>query len=153
MKADLGRIYDETVTIVNVADAKSAGTQYDVYQKHELSHCMWSIRTDRTVEADGTVSIGTTHVVQVPESEDYLPYREWLKLEDRSKKFTISAGDYVIRGSVPEEIDSGNYRKVVAKYEPDAFEVQSFRDATKGAGFDHSTRGALRFAEPYIIEG
>lgn len=152
MRADLGQIYDKTVTVINRLDAKDGGTTYDTYYKHTLPQCMWSLVTTRNVEADGTVTIGTSHRVQIPENPDYMPYKLWVG-SDKNKSFTVRAGDYVVLGEVEDEITASNIRKVIAKYEPEAFQVQSFRDATKGAGFNHSVRGIRRFFEPYIIEG
>lgn len=153
MRADLGTIYDDTVTIVNRIDARDAGAMQDVYSKHVLRSCMWVAQSQRTVQSDGTVAIGTVHKVQVPESADYVPYREFAKMADRSGAFTVSQGDYIIRGEVAEDIDASTLKSVVASYEPDAFQVQHFRDSTKGAGFEHGTVGIMRFAECYYIEG
>lgn len=154
MRVNLGEIYNDTITLINKIDAKDNPTKEDMYEKRVLNGCMWTLRTERVVNADGTVTIGTTHQVQIPENVEYRPYKEWVALKDRENFFTIRPGDVVIKGVVSEEIDSGTVlRKVMANYEPDAFNVQMFRDATKGAGFEHSVSGILRFTEPYIIEG
>lgn len=154
MRVDLGKVYDQTITIVNKIDAKDSASKLDAFEKHVLHGCMWSLKTVRTVAEDGTVRIGTSHTVQIPESISYLPYKEWVRLEDRDSRFTIRTDDYIALGEVWEIIDSATtLRKVMANYEPDAFQVRAFRDATKGEGFEHSTAGAMRFAEPYIIEG
>lgn len=151
MRANLGQIYDKTVTVINRLDAKDGGTQYDTFYACVIPNVMWSLVTTRTVDTNGTVTIGTSHRVQIPENEQYHPYKEWAT--NPGEGFTISTGDYVVLGEVSEEITASNIRKVIAKYEPDAFQVQSFRNATKGDGFTHSTRGIRRFIEPYIIEG
>lgn len=150
MRANLGRIYSQTITLLNKLDAKDSDQKTDEYFKTIIPKCMWSLVTSRTVEPDGTVVIGTSHRVQIPEDENYHPYKEW---KDTREGFTIRAGDYVIKGTVTEEVDSGNFRNIVKQYEPDAFEVQTFRDATKGDGFTHSVKGVNRFIEPYILEG
>lgn len=152
MRANLGQIYDETITVVNKLDARDNAEKQDSYFKHILQHCMWSTRTTRSVEPDGTVDIGTTSVVQIPESENYLTYRAWSK-GDKDQAFTIRAGDYIVKGVVTEEITAANVKKILAQYEPDSFQVQTFRDATKGEGFTHSTSGIMRFTEAYIVEG
>lgn len=114
---------------------------------------MWADKVSRNVQTDGTVFVGTTHQVQIPEAENYLPYRDWRKAENRADSFTLRAGDYVIRGTVEEEITASTIKNVVKLYEPDAFQIQAFRDATKGAGFEHSTEGIMRFTEVYYVEG
>lgn len=153
MRADLGEIYNDTITVINKLDAKDAALKTDSYYTTVIEHCMWSDRVTRSVQTDGTVNIATSHQVQIPESENYMPYREWRKAEKRADSFTLRTGDYVIRGKVDEEINASTIRSVVRLYEPDAFQIQAFRDATKGAGFEHSTDGIMRFVEMYYIEG
>lgn len=152
MRANLGAIYDKTVTVINKLDARDSALKQDEYFKHEIDHVMWSLVTTRSVAQDGTVTIGTSHRVQIPESESYVPYKKWVGTDHQSV-FTVRAGDYVVLGSVAEEVSAATIKKVIAQYEPEAFQVQTFRDATKGDGFTHSTKGVRRFIEPYIIEG
>lgn len=153
MRADLGAIYDDTITIVNKLDARDSALKQDSYFVTTLEHCMWADKVNRSVQADGTVNIATSHQVQIPESANYMPYREWKEAETRRDSFTLRTGDYVIRGKVSEEITASTIKSVVKLYEPDAFQIQAFRDATKGAGFEHSTNGIMRFAEVYYVEG
>lgn len=153
MHADLGKIYDDTITVVNKLDAKDSALKQDSYFVTTLDHCMWTDKVTRTVQADGTVSVATAHQVQIPESENYMPYREWRKAEKRADSFTLRPGDYIIRGKIAEDISATTIRDVVRLYEPDAFQIQAFRDATKGDGFTHSTAGIMRFAEMYYVEG
>lgn len=153
MRADLGAIYDETITIVNKLDAKDSALKQDSYFVTKLEHCMWADKVSRTVQSDGTVNIATTHQVQIPEAENYMPYRDWRKAETRADSFTLRAGDYVFRGEVAEEITATTIKNVAKLYEPDVFQIQAFKDATKGAGFDHSTDGVMRFTEVYYVEG
>lgn len=153
MLADLGAIYDETITVINRLDAKDSALKTDTYFVTTLEHCMWADKVSRSVQSDGTVNVGATHQVQIPEAENYMPYREWKKAETRADSFTLRAGDYVIRGRVAEDVNASTIRSVVKLYEPDAFQIQAFRDATKGEGFDHSTDGVMRFAEVYYVEG
>lgn len=150
MRANLGRIYNTTITVLNKLDAKDSSQKMDEYKPTVIQHCMWSLVTSRTVQADGTVLIGTSHRVQIPEDALYRPYKEWKKdLEG----FTIRTGDYIVKGRIIEEVTTANYKSIIKQYEPDAFEVQTFRDATKGEGFEHSIKGINRFIEPYVIEG
>lgn len=152
MRVNLGKIYNQTVTVINKLDARDSSQKQDEYFIHVFDHCMWSLVTTRTVEGDGTVTIGTSHRVQIAENVDYLPYKEWIN-SDHETVFTVRAGDYVVLGEVTEEVTAANIKKVIQLYEPEAFQVQTFRDATKKEGFDHSTDGIMRFTEPYVIEG
>lgn len=153
MRADLGQIYDDTITVINKLNAKDSLLKQDAYYKTVIDHCMWSSKSVRDVSDAGIVNVGTVNQVQIPESENYLPYREWRKAENRDDAFTLRMGDYVIRGKVEEEIDASNIKQIISLYEPEAFQIQAFRDATKGAGFNHSTDGIMRFAEVYYVEG
>lgn len=154
MRADLGAIYDDTITIINKLDARDSLLKQDSYYKTVLEHCMWSVKNARTVTSDGTVKIAAVHQVQIPESENYMHYREWRKdANARETAFTLRTGDYVVRGEVTEEITASTIKSIMNTYEPDAFQIQAFRDATKGNGFDHSTDGIMRFAEVYYVEG
>lgn len=154
MRVDLGEIYDDTITVLNKLDARDSLLKQDTYYKTTIEHCMWSVKNTRTVQSDGTVVVGTVHSVQIPESENYLPYRKWRQdPEARESAFTLRTGDYVVRGEVPEQITASNVKKTMNDYEPDVFQIQAFRDATKGTGFDHATGGVMRFAEVYHVEG
>lgn len=146
-------IYDSTVTLLNRLDAKDSALNQDAYYKTVLHDCMWNDSSTRTVGSDGTVSLSTTHQVQIPEMEYYLPYREWKKPENRDTHFTVKEGDYVILGEVTEDVTPSNYRSVVKSYEPQAFQVQSFQDCTFGNGFSSSKSGWQRFAEVLSLEG
>lgn len=153
MRANLGKLYDETVTVLNRLDAKDAGERQDSYHVTVLHGCMWDSKATRSVQSDGTVIVGTVHRLQIPESGSYVPYREWSKLPERKGRFTLRQGDYVVLGEVSEEVTASNVKKVVASYEPEAFQVQHFSNLTKGAGMSGSKAGVLRFAECFYVEG
>lgn len=153
MHVDLGTLYNDTITVINKLDARDATLKEDAYFKHTLNGCMWSETSQRAVSSDGTVDIGTVFRVQIPENPFYLPYKEWCKQGNRSDHFTVSHGDYIVLGEVEEEITAANLNKVMRLYEPNAFQVQHFRDLTHGEGMEHSTAGVMRFAEVLYIEG
>lgn len=146
-------IYNSTITVINKLDAKDAALSQDAYYKTILAGCMWSDSSTRTVGSDGTVSIATSHRVQIPEMDNYMPYREWMQPENRDTKFTVREGDYVVLGEVTEAVTPSNVRSIVKQFEPEAFQVQSFQDCTFGDGFNSSDTGWLRFAEVLSIEG
>lgn len=153
MRVNLNELYRETITIINKLDAKDAALRQDAWYKTVLRDCMWSARTVRAVSADGTVAVGTSIRVQIPENADYVPYAEWSKPANRDARFTIRAGDYIIRGEVAEEITPSNVRKIVADHEPDACQVKAFADLTKRAGIHRGVMPLGRFAEVLSIEG
>lgn len=153
MRVDLDKIYDDTITVINKLNARDSLLKEDTYYTTVLEHCMYSVKSAQSIANDGSVNIGTVHQVQIPESENYLPYREWKELENRNDSFTLRTGDYIIKGEVTEPVDASTIKKVLSAYEPDVFQIQTFRDATKGSGFEHSTAGIMRFAEVYYVEG
>lgn len=174
MRVDLDSLYDETVTIVNRLDARDTPLRQDVYYAVTLTGCMWAQTQARTVQNDGTVVIGITHTVQVPENDRYMPYNEWAAAPkvppvetpgegaeavsdeeptEFEPPFTIRSGDHVFKGSVDAPKSASELKKMVSAHEPDVFQVQSFRDLTHGPGMEHSTEGIMRFAECYVLEG
>ena len=140
MRADVDALYDETVTVVHRISAKESGLPSDSFVKQEASGCMWAETAQRTVDSNGTVAIGTVRKVQIPESS--VP-----------DGLQVSAGDYVFRGEVAEDIDASNIRKVTALYEPDVFQVQHFRDLTRKSGLPDTGFGLMRFAQVWYLEG
>ena len=153
MRVNLDELYDETVTVLNRIDARDAGLKQDAYHATVLRGCMWDAKATRTVQSDGTVLIGTVHRLQIPESAAYVPYRDFVKLEDREGRFTLRHGDYVVRGEVDEQVDAANVKRIADEREPDAFQVQHFRNMTRPSGMNGSKRGVLRFSECYYVEG
>ena len=153
MRVSPATLYDETITVLNRIDAKEAGKPQDEYSVTVINGCMWGSTATRTVQSDGTVLVGTVHRIQIPKSDAYVPYREWLRLEDRNGRFTLRHGDYVVLGEVSGPVTASNVKGVVAKFEPDAFQIQHFRNLTKQAGMTHVTRGLLRFSQCYYLEG
>lgn len=167
MRVDLGELYNQTVTVVNRLDARDTPLRQDVYYATVLDGCMWSQKQVRTVQDDGTVVLGVTHVVQVPESDRFLPYNDWASETKVAPvgvdgdeggtpfvpPFTARLGDYVFKGEVEEPVDATALKKLVSRHEPDVFQIQSFRDLTHGPGMSHGTSGIMRFAECYVLEG
>lgn len=151
LRADLDAIYSgEDVTIVNKLDARHAAAKQDAYYVTVLHGCVWSESEVRTVQSDGTVSVGMVRRVQVPETVGYLPYRQWAA--DPASGFTVRGGDFVVRGTLSEAVDASNVRTLVARYEPDAFQVQAFRDLSL-PNLNAPRKGVLRLAEGLFMEG
>lgn len=152
MHVDTDTIYRDTITVLNKLDARDATLKQDAWYKTVLQDCMWTELVTRSVGADGTVNIGSSFRIQIPEKNNYLPYKQWITPANRDSYFTVSLGDYVILGEVSEEITPETLREIVKKYEPQACQVKSFRDLTN-SGIHSSTQGLMRFAEILSIEG
>lgn len=111
-------IYNQTVTILNkLKRADIDGGTVDVWYKHTVDNAVWYEDSARNSGGNG-VYIGTYITVLIPFNDDYIDYRKWKKLssEERSAKFTMSSGDYIVLGDVVEEIDASNIVAIMNEY-------------------------------------
>ena len=101
--------YIHTLTLYNCLKAVHNPFKKDIWQKRILHNCFYKAVTAHT-ENNAQAGVSNTYVVRIPESEFYLPYREWSKLQDEERKhfFTLSIGDIIIYGECEEEINSDN---------------------------------------------
>lgn len=88
----------------------------DTWYKKVINNAAWYEEAIREVINNGVV-IGTVYKVLIPFNDDYMKYRDWANLQDKGSKFTMSSGDYIILGEVPEEVTANNVIEVVKKYE------------------------------------
>lgn len=153
MLANLSALYHTPITIVNRLDAKSVGAKADTYYATTLDGCMWHATEGATAVGTGTLDSTTAFKVQVPHSAgEYVPYSEWAKAP--ANGFTVSVGDWIVLGtvSVPEGATASEVRTLVRAFEPNAFQVQEFRD-TRIEGMGYSADGIMRFADSIYITG
>lgn len=137
-KDQLTPTFDYTITVLNRYE-NDPETFGDGWKKTIIPLCSWTCQTVRTVN-NGNVEIGSSYVVRIPKNPDYKPYKEWLKTLDG---FTLSTGDYVIKGEVTEEVTPSNIITLMEKYRPDAFEIRTVKDNT----------GIIEALEHYRVEG
>lgn len=109
-------IYKQRITILNKLKRADASGNLDEWYKSTVDNAVWYEDSARNSGGNG-VYIGTYITVLIPFSEDYVPYKEWKTLQDKSEKFTMSSGDYIVLGDVPEEIDASNIVEVMKDYE------------------------------------
>ena len=62
--------------------------------------------------------------VLFPFNSRYLPYMEWKKPGNQDEHFTMSSGDYIILGDVPENITANNIIKVLEQYGENVCQVK-----------------------------
>lgn len=123
----LTSIYNQTITILNKCKQQDSNTTTDLWYKTVLHDAAWYSKVERTVSGS-TVAIGSYISVLIPYHAEFMDYKEWKLLEDKSVNYTISAGDYVILGEIEEtEITSSNIISITAKYEPDTCQVKYFQ--------------------------
>lgn len=131
MRVELPEIYGDAITLINRLDAKHAALKQDVYYATILRECMWSDESKEGTSSSGVVTPTTIHKVQIPKhAGTYANYSVWRKLDSRSGVYTLRTGDYIVRGEITEDITAANIRTIIADYEPNAFQVRSWRELT-----------------------
>lgn len=123
----LKNIYNQRITILNKLKREDNETGLDVWQKAVIDDAVWYRRTESSVGSGG-VSIGTVIQVMIPFHDEFLPYIEWKQPGCQRGHYTISAGDYIVRGEVPDHVDASNVIAVMKKYGEDVCLVKSQRD-------------------------
>lgn len=148
------KLIPQTVTIINRLKKADSSTGVDVWYKHTLTNCFWSVESNAQQSGTNTY-VGASVSVQIPFKQEvsYLPYNEWLK-GNMDTCFTVSPDDYIIRGEVEEEITAANIVKTLAKYEPNMCKIKLFEDLTFGGdGVDHRHGLLEQYANIYYVEG
>lgn len=135
MRANLGEIYNEVVSVIHRIDAKEAGTRYDHFTVNVYQGCMWSETSQRSVSQDGTVTLDLTRKVQIPSDQSPV----------------VALGDFICKGEISEAVTAGNVREITASLP--SFQAKDVRNLAKNDGFACSPDGVLRFAECTYIEG
>lgn len=119
----LSPLFVDTITVLNRRSGEDSPDGLDAWAATTLSGCYWSSVVTRT--ASGTdVHIGASYLVRIPEHPAYRPYREW---RTDMRGFTLSIGDYIIRGEIAEQPTAETVRDLVASHRSDAFEVRAVK--------------------------
>lgn len=129
----LKNIYKERITLFNKLKRKDSLTNVDIWYKTILDDVVWYRSTERDVLANG-VAIGDYITILVPFNESYIPYNEWKVKNMQTEHYTISVGDYVVKGEVDDNIDSSNIVKELEKYGEDVCLVKSFKETHERFG-------------------
>lgn len=136
--------YRMTITVFNCLRAADNGGK-EAWQKTVMPDCYFSSVRHVQATTDGFQVLDDTHIARVPKSDKYLPYREWKAAKNRAESFTLSKGDLVILGDIPEAIDGTKGHRVtdlLLKYAPDAFKIATVADNTR-----------VPFGSHYRVEG
>lgn len=124
----LKSIYNQKITILNKLKRTDGLTGVDVWHKYVIEDAAWYTDSARSASSSA-VFIGTYITVLIPFHEEYLPYREWKKAGNQEGHYTISQGDYVILGDVPETITAQNLVETIKTYGEDACLVRHHKAA------------------------
>lgn len=135
--------FKETVTLLNRRDGRDSPDHRDAWKKTVLRRCVWTQKQDRTPSTLLTnateVMLSAAYLVRAPVPPGYRPYNAW---REDMEGCTFSAGDYLIRGEIREDVTPETVTALVDRYRPDAFEIQAVKDNT-----------AAGFLEHYRLEG
>ena len=119
----LENIYNQRVTILNKLKRTDSKTGVDVWRKSTVDDVVWYTKSARSA-GSSSVFIGTYITVLFPFNSRYLPYMEWKKPGNQDEHFTMSSGDYIILGDVPENITANNIIKVLEGYGENVCQVK-----------------------------
>lgn len=119
----LENIYNQRVTILNKLKRTDNKTGVDVWRKSIVDDVVWYTKSARSA-GSSSVFIGTYITVLFPFNSRYLPYMEWKKPGNQEEHFTMSCGDYIILGDVPENITANNIIKVLEQYGENVCQVK-----------------------------
>lgn len=119
----LENIYNQRVTILNKLKRTDNKTGVDVWRKSIVDDVVWYTKSARSA-GSSSVFIGTYITVLFPFNSRYLPYMEWKKPGNQEEHFTMSSGDYIILGDVPENITANNIIKVLEQYGENVCQVK-----------------------------
>ena len=122
--------YKHTITIYNCLKAVDSATGKDIWYKTVINNCFYKVIG--SLQISGTTLISApSYVVRIPQSEKYLPYKEWISNTDKANHFTISETDLIIHGAPSESITGVaplTATNLVTLYKPDAFRIKLFSD-------------------------
>lgn len=137
--------YVHTITLYNCLRAADSPDKKDHWYRHILHDCYYK---SSVVRVDSGTSAGQQNVytVRIPESPQYRPYADWLKLveEERKKYFTMQLDDVVVHGECREEITGASGQTAVQlmkRYKPDSFKVTAVSDNSRALCAKHYRLG------------
>ena len=118
------------ITLLNKLKRKDSVTNTDVWYKTKIQNCVY--KKDRITTVNGTVvSMGQAFTILIPFTGNYLPYKDWKKLEDKTGFYTLSEQDVIILDDVIEEVTPQNITQIKNDYEPNTCEIRSIEQVNQ----------------------
>ena len=118
------------ITLLNRLKRKDSVTNTAVWYKTKIQNCVY--KKDRITTVNGTVvSMGQAFTVLIPFTGNYLPYKDWKKLEDKTGFYTLSEQDVIILDDVIEEVTPQNITQIKNDYEPNTCEIRSIEQVNQ----------------------
>lgn len=131
----ISNLYNEKVTVLNKIKGLDIGEKEDIWVKSIIDCAYWVASAQMTSlqsrwssqfrSADDSNSDVITTQVLISDISKYLPYADFLGYIGEGDFYTMSLGDYIVKGLVLDEINSKNIRQIIQKYTPDVFRVTS----------------------------
>ena len=119
-----------SITLLNRLKRKDSVTNTDVWYKTKIQNCVY--KKDRITTVNGTVVfMGQAFTVLIPFTGNYLPYKDWKKLEDKTGFYTLSEQDVIILDDVVEEVTPQNITQIKNDYEPNTCEIRSIEQVNQ----------------------
>lgn len=119
----LKNIYNQRITILNKLKREDTKSGIDEWYKTVIDNAAWYKRSESSVGTGG-VSIGSVITVLIPFHENYLPYMEWKEPGAQKGCYTMSTGDYIIKGDMLDEVNAKNIIEVLNNYGEDVCHVR-----------------------------
>lgn len=128
MNTQYPRWWNTSLTVFNrIFDTDTKAT---AWQKTVLQNCFYLQNSDQ-MQSGTTIRADNTYVVRIPASEAYIPQTEWEAMQgEHTGLFTLTPGDLIFKGEIPDEIESGSGNSLLERYKPDCFKIQSVYDGT-----------------------
>ena len=118
------------ITLLNKLKRKDSVTNTDVWYKTKIQNCVY--KKDRITTVNGTVvSMGQAFTILIPFTGNYLPYKDWKKLEDKTGFYTLSEQDIIILDDVIEEVTPQSITQIKNDYEPNTCEIRSIEQVNQ----------------------
>lgn len=140
----IANLYNEKITVLNKIKGLDIGQKEDIWVKSVIDCAYWVSssemtrlksmwRSDFSSNDDSNIRASSMKVL-ISDISKYLQYADFLGYLGEGDFYTMSLGDYVVKGLVLDEINSKNIRQVIQKYAPDVFRVTSI-DKPKNRGY------------------
>ena len=94
--------WNTTITVFNKYEDPT--TRRITWHKTVLHNCFWKYTGNKIVVGETTLETNTT-LCRIPMQAEFLENYKWNNTTDKSKHFTLSTGDILVKGEVDEEIN------------------------------------------------
>ena len=106
--------YNQTITVYNRIKGTDTEEGKDIWKRKVIKNCFYKL-VQTKIDDGKTAKMAGTYVVRIPESPNYLPYREFVETKGVGDGFTLNPGDIVVKGECLEEI-TGKCQIQLRKY-------------------------------------